>query len=301
MAKELPVGPSSINQQKAVDAFLEADILFLGGAMFGGKSFLAALLSSLYASNPEARMAVFRTSLQDMKKGGAIIDTFKGVYKLLGDSCKLRVVGNPPVGKIVTGPGAGEESDDGCKIDFIPMARESDMESIRGSAFNFALIEEAIPDFTQEMAEFIQSRLRIQSTTSGVNQLSSKLLITGNPDPDHFLCDMIKDYYLDEEGYAIQERSGDIRYFLKVDGEHVWGATKDEVYDLSLELGAYEEETITLTKEERLENIMAFSFVQLTIKDNPIGRKNNPRYMATLEAMDPVKKARNLFGYRLAA
>lgn len=287
---------SSENQQKAIDAFLEVDVLFLGGAMFGGKSFLAAMLSTLYATNPESRMAVFRTTLQDMKKGGAIIDTFKGVYKLIGDECKLKVTGNPPVGKIIAGEGAGSGLDDCCKIDFIQMRSDSDMESIRGSAFNFALIEEAIPDFTREQIEMILSRLRIQGGNTSQNALGSKLLITGNPHPDHFLCSIIQDHYLDAEGYAIPERSGDIRYFFNFQGEYIWGDSKGEVYQKVDDLGGYVVETIPLSKEERLERILAFSFVQLTIKDNPIGRKNNPGYMAKLEAMDPIKKARNLFG-----
>jgi hypothetical protein len=170
------------------------------------------------------------------------------------------------------------------------------MEGIRGSAFQFALIEEALPDFTQEQIEMILSRLRKQGTSVVKGQLSPKLLITGNPDPDHFLCGIIKDYYLNEEGYAIQERSGHLRYFLNYSGEYVWGESKEEVYEKVDALGGYEVETIPLTKEERLERILSFSFVQLTIKDNPLGAKANPGYMAKLEAMDPIKKARNLFG-----
>lgn len=287
---------SSLNQQKAVDAFLKADVTFLGGAMFGGKSFLAAMLSTLYATDPNSSMAVFRTTLQDMKKGGAIIRTFKDVYKLIGDECKLKISGSPPVGKIISGPGAGTGLDDCCTIDFIQMGSEANMESIRGSAFNFALIEEALPNFTREQIEMILSRLRIQGGGGPSEALGAKLLITGNPHPDHFLCTLIKDYYLDEEGYAIQERSGHIRYFYNYQGEYLWGASREEVYEILDSIGAYDEETIPLTREERLERVMSFTFVQLTIKDNPIGRKLNPSYMAKLENMDPIKKARNLHG-----
>lgn len=290
------LGASSLNQQKAIDAFIQVNVMFMGGSMFGGKSFLAGVLSTLYARDPNARIAVFRRTLEQMKKGGAIIDTFKQVYRQIEDECKLEIGGNPPVGKIVSGPGAGEKRGEGCKIDFIQMSSDKDMESIRGSAFTLGIIEEAIPDFTQEQIEMILSRLRSNSNDMNPNTLGSKLLITGNPDPDHFLCDLIKGYYLDEEGYPIQERCGDIRFFLRVGGEYIWGDTKEEVYDQAEALGEYEIETVPLTKEERLERILSFSFVQLTVKDNPIGRKNNPQYMAQLEAMDPVKKARNLHG-----
>jgi hypothetical protein len=94
---------------------------------------------------------------------------------------------------------------------------------------------------------------------------------------------------------------GDIRYFLKVRGEYVWGESKEEVYDRAEALGNWTDERIETTKEERLQTILSFSFVQLTIQDNPVGRKNNPSYMAQLLAMDEVKKARNLYGKMLAA
>ncbi len=290
------LGASSVNQQKAIDAFLQVNVLVMGGSMFGGKSFLAAMLSTLYARDPSSRIAVFRRSLVDMKKGGAIIDTFKSVYKELGDECRLEVGGSPPVGKVVTGTGAGPRRGEGCKIDFVQMSGDKDMESIRGSAYNLGIIEEAIPDFTQEQIEFILSRLRSNSNDIRSDTLTSKLLITGNPSPDHFVCELIKDYYLDDKGYPIQERCGHIRYFLKVFGDYIWGDTKEEVYEAALDVGFYKDEHIPLTKEERLERILSFSFVQLTVKDNPIGVKNNPQYMAQLEAMDEVKKARNLYG-----
>jgi len=230
-----------------------------------------------------------------MKKGGAIIDTFRSVYRNLGDVCKLRVGGNPPLGKIIKGPGAGD-GDDYCRIDFIQMSKDADMESIRGAAFTLAIIEEALPDFTQEQIEMILARTRSNSDTGQEHPLGCKVLITGNPDPDHFLCELIKDFYLDENGDPIKERCGVLRYFYKFEGDYLWGDSKEEVYEKAESLGAYTHETVPLTKTERIARIMSFSFVQLTAKDNPIGLKNNPGYMAKLEAMDPIKKARNLYG-----
>lgn len=281
---------SSPKQQKAVDVFQEVEILILGGAMFGGKSYLASLLSVLYADDPNSRIAVFRNTLEMMKQGGGIIDTIQSVYDKIEDVCKLDISGNPPVGRIISGPGAGAKRGKGCKFNFLPMQHEKDMEKIRGGAYSLAIVEEAIPFFTREQIEMIMSRLRSES------KHPSRMIITCNPSPKHFICDLIKDYYLDEEGYAIEERSGDIRYFYNHMGEYIWGNSKEEVYQIAEEAGAYENEHIPLSKEERINRIMSFSFVQLTAKDNPIGMALNPKYMAQLEAMDPVKKARNLYG-----
>lgn len=274
----LPLGPSSPKQQKAVEAFEQVQILVLGGAMFGGKSFLAAMLSTLYADDPMSRIAVFRTTLEQMKRGGSIIDTFKSVYKLVADRCKMEIGGNPPVGKIISGPGAGDKRGDGAKIDFIPLQHEKDIENIRGAAFSLAIVEEAIPDRTQDQIEFIMSRLRSEA------KRESKMIITCNPDPWHYICSLIKDYYLDEDGYPIEERCGDVRYFYKHGGEYYWGSTREEIM-----------ENLDLPEEEK-EFILSFSFVQLTAFDNPIGMKLNPTYMSYLKGLDEVKKQRYLYG-----
>lgn len=174
MARVLKLGPSSPMQQVAVDAFQNVDVLVLGGAVFGGKSFIAGMLSTLYADDPDARIAVFRRTLGEMKQGGGIIDTIKSVYKTLGDDCVLDVAGNPPVGKILTGPGAGRKRGEGCRIEFKQMDSEKDQEKVRGGAYSLAIIEEATPYFTQEEIEMIRSRLR----SFGEGKHRSKMIIT---------------------------------------------------------------------------------------------------------------------------
>lgn len=293
MTKELPIGPSSPMQQKAVEVFQEVQVLVLGGAMFGGKSYLAAMLSLLYADDPKSRIAVFRRTLGEMTQGGGIIDTIKSVYESVGESCKLDVSGNPPVGKILTGPGAGIKRGEGCKINFRPMNDPKDLEKVRGGAYSLAIVEEATPYFSQEEIEMIMSRLRSES------RHESKMIITCNPLNRHFVCDMIKDYYLDEQGYAIKERLGDIRYFYKISGDYLWANSREGCLEQAIESGAefIDHETgEELPYEEKLMRMTSFSFVQLTAKDNPLGIKANPGYMAYLEGLDPVKKARNLYG-----
>lgn len=253
-------------------------------------SYLAATLSTLYAANPDSRIGVFRRTLGEMKQGGGIIDTFKAVYRPLESYCKLDIAGNPPVGKILTGPGAGDKRGDGCRIDFRQMDNEKDQEKVRGGAYSLAVIEEATPYFTQEEIEMVSSRLR----PFGEGGMPSKMIITCNPLKDHFICKLIQDYYLDEEGYAIREHCGDVRWYYKYDNEYYWGDSAQEVVDIVDPMGAFS--FVELTEKEKLERITSFSFVQLTAKDNPIGMARDPKYMARLEGMDKVKKARNLYG-----
>lgn len=290
MSMELPFGASSPMQQVAVDAFNNVQVLILGGAMYGGKTFMAGMLSVPYTFYPDTRIAVFRRTLGEMRQGGGVIDTIKSIYRMVDDGY-LDVAGNPPVGKVLKGRGAGSKRGDGCRIEFKQMDSAKDQEKVRGGAYSLAIIEEATPFFTQEEIEMIRSRLR----PFGEGGLPSKMIITCNPLKNHFVCDLIRDYYLDENGYAIRERCGDIRYFYKHDNAYYWGNSKQEVLDQVDPLGAFDYSG-DLTKEEKFERITSMSFVQLTAKDNPIGMKKDPGYMANLEGMDKVKKARNLYG-----
>lgn len=81
------------------------------------------------------------------------------------------------------------------------------------------------------------------------------MVISCNPHPDHFLRTMI-DWYLDEDGYAIPERDGVIRYFVQEAGDYIWGNTRKE-------LG----EKLNIPEERWEDKILSFSFVSGTIYD----------------------------------
>ena len=90
---------------------------------------------------------------------------------------------------------------------------------------------------------------------------------------------------MDEDGYAIPERDGVVRYFVQEGGEYYWGDTKEE-------LGKARD-----IPEDRWEDkILSFSFVSGTIYDNPIMMEINPSYLAFLEGLNEVDKAQLLYG-----
>jgi len=114
------------------------------------------------------------------------------------------------------------------------------------------------------------------------SKFPSRMVISTNPDPDHHIRTMI-DWYLDEEGYPIPERDGVIRYFIQMDGGYIWGDTKEELI----------EKYRTPTFEPKP---ISFSFISALIYDNPLMVKNNPSYLAFLEGLNEIDKARLLHG-----
>lgn len=105
------------------------------------------------------------------------------------------------------------------------------------------------------------------------------MVISCNPDPDHKLCEMIS-WWLDEEGYPIPERDGVLRWFIQQDGNYFWGDSAEEL------VAKYGENVKPIS----------FSFVSATIRDNPLMLQNNKDYLAWLEGLNPIDKARLLDG-----
>jgi len=266
---------ASAKQQKVVDAFLSGvQFMVIGGAMGSGKSYLMSMLTTMLMDDPNTRVGFFRETLRQLEDSGGLVDTTKSIYGKISDALKYKAVAKPYPGiTIKSGPGQG------ARIEFRPLNSEADLENARGLQYTMIGIDEGTC-FSQTQIEFLMARLRSQSRHSG------RMIVSCNPDPDHYLCRMIEDYYLDEEGYPIEDRAGDIRYYLRRSGEYFWGNSKEEVAEI---LG----EELT---EELAKKIMSFTFIGMTIYDNPVLLKEEPGYLAHLEGLGRVEKARNLHG-----
>ncbi len=121
--------------------------------------------------------------------------------------------------------------------------------------------------------EYLMSRMRSES------KYPSRMVISTNPDPDHKIAEMIS-WWLDEEGFPIEERAGVIRYFILKDGNYYWGDTAEE---------------LKATYGENVKPI-SFSFIGSTIRDNPRMLSQNADYLSWLEGLNPIDRARLLDG-----
>lgn len=110
----------------------------------------------------------------------------------------------------------------------------------------------------------------------------SRMVISCNPDPDHYLRSMI-DWYLDEDGYPDPDKDGKIRWFVQIGGTYVWGDSKEELIKKH-------------TRKDFTPKPISFSFISALIYDNPLMLKNNSSYLAFLEGLNEVDKARLLMG-----
>lgn len=119
----------------------------------------------------------------------------------------------------------------------------------------------------------MMSRLRSNS------KYPSRMVISCNPDPDHYLRKMV-DWYLDEDGYPIPERDGVLRWFVRIDDQYMWGDSPEELKE----------------RYGKKCKPVSFTFISSTIHDNPPMLINNPEYLAQLEGLNEVDRARLLYG-----
>jgi hypothetical protein len=118
------------------------------------------------------------------------------------------------------------------------------------------------------------------------------MLITCNPDPDHFLRDWI-DWWIDEDGYPIKERSGVKRFYCTINGELKFADSEEELRERFNEHLRMEN---PLTGEIVELPVKTMCFISGTIFDNPALIKANPQYLAELNSLPHIEKARLLHG-----
>jgi predicted phage terminase large subunit-like protein len=112
-----------------------------------------------------------------------------------------------------------------------------------------------------------------------------------NSEPGNWLYDAegqgrgFIDWWIDDRGFPIPERSGVIRWFVVVDDRVEWADNEQALLDRFPELA----------KEGKVKP-MSFTFIEGKITDNQILLKANPGYLAALQALDRVQRERLLHG-----
>lgn len=256
---EGPITPQPGPQ--TVLAECSADVVFFGGQAGGGKSF-GLLLEPLYdIHNPGFGAVIFRRTTKQITNEGGLWDTAQDLYG--------RIAGVTFNGNLYVDFPAGS------RITFAHMEHEKNRYDWQGSQIPLICFDE-LTHFTWKQFNYMLSRNR---STCGAK---SRVRATLNPDPDHWVRNWI-DWYIGEDGLAISERSGVIRYFVILGDEVHWGDTKQELLDRFQEINPP-----IIPK--------SFTFIESKLSDNKILMEKDPSYLASLQALTRVERARLLGG-----
>lgn len=234
-----------------------ADIAIYGGAAGGGKSF-GLLLEPLrhVTSNAEFAAVFFRRSTVQVRNPGGLWDES---VKLYG-----QVRGAQPVAHVLEW-----NFGIGGKVKFAHLEHDSTVLDWQGAQIPLIGFDE-LTHFTRAQFFYMLSRNR---STCGVRPY---VRATCNPDADSWVAEFISWWIDQTTGYAIPERGGKIRWFVRVGDVLVWADSAEELIE------AHGPEALP----------KSVTFIPASIQDNKALLAADPGYLANLNALPTVERER---------
>lgn len=233
-----------------------ATVIFYGGARGGGKTRWLVHETAKHCENKHYGAVIFRRTYPELKGIGSIWEECGKIY--------------PELDAELVDSALEARFPSGSKIKLSHLQHEKDAKQWQGKSLPSVGFDE-LTHFTESQFWMIFSSLR---TTAGVRP---RLRATMNPDPDSWVLQWVE-WYIDEAGYPIPERSGVVRWFGRIDGKLRWFSSEQEA------------------KSNGVENPTSFTFIAARVFDNPALLTANPEYLAKLQALPPIEQARFLGG-----
>jgi len=246
----------TIKPQRRQEIFLStpADFAIYGGAAGGGKTWALLMEPLRHISNKDFGAVIFRRTIPEITNEGALWDEAAKIYPLLD--------GKPNENdKQYTFP-------KGMRVSFAHMQHEKDKFSWKSA--QIPLIEwDQLETFSASQVFYMLSRNR---SMCGINPY---MRASANPEPG-WLADFL-DWWIDEDGWAIPERSGVIRWMVRENDKTYWGDDRE-----------------SLQAEHPKSTPKSVTFILSTVYDNQILLDSDPGYLANLQALDYIERQRLL-------
>ncbi|TXH52462.1 MAG: terminase [Desulfurellales bacterium] len=235
-----------------------ADIAIFGGGAGGGKSWALLLEPLRHVHNGRFGAVIFRRTYPQIASEGGLWDQSMKLYPYVG--------GRPRQSDVAWAFPSG------AKFKFAHLQHEANVLDWQGSELPFIGWDE-LTHFSEAMFFYLLSRNR---SMCGVRPY---VRATTNPDADSWVARFIA-WWLNEDGYAIPERSGVLRWFVRIGGEFQWADTPEQL------------------KEQFGPDVIpkSVTFIPALVQDNQELLKADPGYLANLHALSLVDRARLLDG-----
>lgn len=247
-----------------------ADIAIYGGAAGGGKSW-ALLLEPLrhVTARPGFYAVFFRRNLTQVRNPGGLWDESAKLYPFAG-------------GAPLKTPTMRWEWPGGGSVTFAHLEYDSTVYDWQGSQVPLLCFDE-LTHFSQTQFFYLLSRNR---SLCGVRPY---VRATCNPDADSWVAAFIAWWIDQDTGLPIKERSGVIRWFLRINDAILWGDSRDEL------IQRYGDPALPHDHHEQVQP-KSVTFIPASLQDNKILMESDPGYLANLNAQNSVERARLLGG-----
>lgn len=246
------------------EAFLSssADIVFYGGAAGGGKTWALLLEPLRHINNKDFAAVIFRRNSTQVRNPGGLWTESSALYPMLGATGTETVL--------------EWKFPSGALVKFAHMEHEKTRLNWQGAQIPLIAFDE-LTHFTRKQVFYMFSRNR---SMCGVKPY---IRGTCNPVPEDdevggWIHEFI-DWYIDEDGYAIPERAGVIRWFVTINDSLRWADTPEE-----------------LEQQYPDSQPKSFTFIPSSVYDNKILLEADPGYLANLKALTYVEQMQLLRG-----
>ncbi len=256
MAARLDIRPQAGPQERFLAS--PADIVIYGGSAGGGKTWGLTAEPLRHIRNGDFRAVIFRRTYPQIMNPGGLQDEAQGLYPLLRGQAT-----QPSSGVTWTFPS-------GAIIRLTHLQHDKNVHDWQGA--QIPLIEyDELTHFSAHQFWYMLSRNR---SLSGVRPY---IRAATNPEPG-WVADLI-DWWIGEDGYAIPERSGVVRWFVRYNEDIVWADDPDD-----------------LRRRYRDAEVKSLTFILARLQDNKILLEKDPGYKANLLALPLVERERLLGG-----
>lgn len=244
-----------------------ADVAIFGGGAGGGKTYGLLLEPTRHFDNPLFGGVIFRKEAVQIRNQGSLWDESAKLFPLFGAAPRESTLE-------WMFPHPTDPSRPGCTMKFAGLERDSTCLNWQGSQIPYIGFDE-LTHFTEYQFFYMLSRIRSDSGVPGY------VRATCNPDVNSWLRKFL-DWWIGKDGLALPERSGVIRYFIRINEEIIWADSKEDLY----------------LKYGRGPEIMPLSvtFIPSTVYDNKILMQKDPGYLGKLLALPRVERERLLGG-----
>jgi phage terminase large subunit-like protein len=253
------IGPNSEPQRQFFST--PADIALYGGAAGGGKTFALLMEAVRHIDTPGFASVFFRLTRPELTQDKGAWEKSEEIYYGLGGF---------PNRTDLRWYFAG-----GATVHFAAVANASEVRKRWGSAQVGGLFIDQAETFSEAMFWGLFARNR---STSGVRPYCR---MGCNPDPDSWLAEFFA-WWIDSDGYAIPERAGVLRWFVRVDNKVYWADRPEQLVLQFRRAGQRDVEPISVT------------FIPAKLSDNVDLERADPEYRRKLEAAPWQEKERLL-------
>lgn len=254
-----------------------ADIGIMGGSVFGGKTWSLITIPLAHKDVAGFNFVAFRRLMPEIMNPGGMWDEAGAWYPLFEGEAHIQA--------------REYRFPSGAKGKFAGLQYDADVKDWLGSQICLLLFDQ-LEEFTEYQFWSLLGRNR---STCGVPPYCRA---TCNPNPDSFLAVLLAWWIDQETGYAFPEKSGVIRWFIRVDDVIVWASVTCEPNEYT----RYDE-YVTAAQAEldakhpgRGKHAQSLTFVLARLQDNAIGIEKDPNYEGRVRAMTLVEQERLLGG-----